>query len=119
MEITTGKNKMGKEKKYLEVNKTKGSLIFIWVCIFLLIFETYVFMAGYHNVDTSWNVLNSAYNLNLAQNELQLRNITDTGSDWITRPIESYYIHGLNQMTLSFFSAIFTMYVLASLMGEK
>ena len=115
MEITTGKNEMGKEKQNLiEVNKTKKgiSLIFIWVCIFLLIFETYIFMAGFNSVDVYHNAMNFAYNLNIAQDNLRMMNITDTGLNLQTKPIEYYYISGLRQMTLAFFSGLITMLLL-------
>lgn len=90
-----------KRKKEQKKNKFKANFSFFitTVCfmmsLFFIVFGVYIFMAGFHNVDLSHNgiVLEAEKGINLI----------DTGSDYITRDLEEYYIMGHNQMLASIY----------------
>jgi hypothetical protein len=99
----------------------------ILTCILLLIFFSYYFFIAWHNLDLSYNVLrinnaiNNAelYDANGSRVTMDFSNILDTGGDYVTRPLTSYYISSLNSISLYFILMAFDCLVLGVLLSKR
>ncbi len=117
---------MKKQKKEQLSRSVKTILILL--AITSIIFFVTTFYKGYHNVDLVYNYaqivdgvneVNKQYGGNVTIEINTLNEATDTGSDFIEKPLSYYYIRGMNQMEFAFTWGLLSMIFLGLLLGEK
>jgi hypothetical protein len=120
------KKKFNKKKFWKEIE-----VVLFVLAIFALIFYVAEHWKGIHNVDLSWNAerlecslkekaerkINEVLrNSSIAEVNFQL---TDVGSDFIERPMEEYYIIGMNQITRSQWMALICLFYIGLFIGNR
>ena len=104
-------------------------LIIFLLMLILLVQGVYILNMGTHNIDLSWNFYRLNNNLvDTVNTELKQQNIsfeittkepTDIASDFIERPISSYYILGHNQVIRGFFESLFAVGIIGIIIGRR
>jgi hypothetical protein len=117
------------EEKKTKKSKIEGAIetMLILTCVTLLVVFVINFMSAFHNVDLVTNIeglvcdINSAGFSNSLNQTLFIprNNLTDTGSDFETRPLTAYYIASMNGLQKYFILACVDMLLLGLLLGRK
>ena len=101
-------NKINKQTKLEQIFNKKTLLILL---IFLLVYSVIQIMGAIRTIDT-------VYNFSYLEKELTIK-VTDTGSDGISRPLQDYFIIGMNDLIKHIGLAIFLSLFIGYLIGGK
>lgn len=92
-----------------------------------LVFICSYFWIAFHNVDLSFNIMRvtdavnyaELYDVNGTEILLDFSEIMDKGSDFEKRPIEDYYISGINNLSLFFILGIIDALTLGLILSRR
>lgn len=85
--------------------------IVIIILIFGLVYSVYGIFNAWHNIDLVYNFTNVGNKLNIT--------FTDTGGDFIDRPLDEYYIQSMKDIKVYVFISIFLSLIIGVLICEN
>jgi hypothetical protein len=105
----------------------QGEIIILLTAIVLLPYISYEFAMSFHNIDLIMNfktitaAINDAGFINPLNQTLVLpfSEIQDTGSDYVSRPLDDYYISSANNLKKYFFVGLVDILLIGLLLGRR